>query len=182
MAERARAVYRTNVSYGNIAKRSGHWSDRLPGIDADLAAMKAKVHEDMAASRSRRSAAAEIQAATARPSRKRVAYAHTPPESFRPGQAVALSLAVPAEKGGTAVRAVRLRYRHANQAERWRALDASGGNGTYTADIPAQYTESPYPLEYYFELEDTLGVAWMIPGFNNTLSNQPYFAVYKRRM
>jgi hypothetical protein len=144
--------------------------------------MKAKVHEDMAASRSRRSAAAEIQAATARPSRKRVAYAHTPPESFRPGQAVALSLAVPAEKGGTAVRAVRLRYRHANQAERWRALDASGGNGTYTADIPAQYTESPYPLEYYFELEDTLGVAWMIPGFNNTLSNQPYFAVYKRRM
>ena len=44
MAERAKNVYRANVSYGSIPKRSGHWLDRLPGIDSDLAAMKTKIH------------------------------------------------------------------------------------------------------------------------------------------
>ena len=31
-----------------------------------------------------------------------------------------------------------------------------------------------------FELEDGTGAQWMYPGFNETLSNQPYFAVCKR--
>ena len=43
MAERAKNVYRANMSYGSIPKRSGHWLDRLPGIDADMAAMKTKI-------------------------------------------------------------------------------------------------------------------------------------------
>ncbi len=30
-------------SYGSIPKRSGHWLDRLPGIDSDIAAMRTKI-------------------------------------------------------------------------------------------------------------------------------------------
>lgn len=181
MAERARSVYQQNISYGSVAKRSGHWSDRLPGVNQDLEAMKAKVQADLAEARTRRQALDEIRAATGRPRRPRPACVHTPPRSFRPGQALALSLAVAGDESGASVRAVRLLYRHVNQAERWNGVNASPGNGIYVAAIPAQYTKSPYPLEYYFELEDGSGAAWMHPGFNNTLSNQPYFAINKRK-
>jgi hypothetical protein len=52
--------------------------------------------------------------------------------------------------------------------------------GRYTGTIPAEYTQSEYPLQYYFELQDRKGAAWMHPGFNKTFSNQPYFAVSRR--
>jgi len=78
------------------------------------------------------------------------------------------------------VRSVRLRYRRVNQAERWNVLDLDGENGIYAAAIPSEYTRSEFALEYYFELSDAKGVEWMYPGFNKTLSNQPYFTVCKR--
>ncbi len=180
MAERPRSVYRANVSYGSIPRRSGHWSDRLPGIDADLVAMKAKVQANLVESPHRGSAIDEAMTALRRPQETRITCAHTAPRRFTPGQALALSLTVSGGEGGQAVRAVRLRYRHVNQAERWRVVDANAGNGAYAAAIPAEYTESEYPLEYYFELQDTAGKGWIHPGFNKTLSNQPYFAVEKR--
>jgi hypothetical protein len=56
----------------------------------------------------------------------------------------------------------------------------NGQNGNFSCVIPAEYTNSEYPLQYYFELNDEKGSAWLYPGFNETLSSQPYFAVYKR--
>jgi hypothetical protein len=50
---------------------------------------------------------------------------------------------------------------------------------TYTAEIPGEYTNSPYPLQYYFELFNESS-AWFYPAFNETLSNQPYYALYIR--
>jgi len=51
--------------------------------------------------------------------------------------------------------------------------------GTYSAAIPAAYTASPYPLQYYFELR-TATSATLHPPFNPTWSNQPYYAIHKR--
>jgi hypothetical protein len=75
---------------------------------------------------------------------------------------------------------VSLCYRHVNQAERWKSAAMSGQDGHFSGAIPAEYTDSEYPLQYYFELKDEESSAWLFPGFNQTLSNQPYFAVYKR--
>ena len=50
---------------------------------------------------------------------------------------------------------------------------------SYKLAIPAAYTDSPYPLQYYFELH-TATAATLHPAFNPTLSNQPYYAVYVR--
>jgi hypothetical protein len=41
MAERAKAVYAADISYGRVLKRRGHWADKLEGIDKDIAAMRA---------------------------------------------------------------------------------------------------------------------------------------------
>ena len=184
MAKRALTVYRANVSYGSIPIRCGHWSDRLPGIDADLAAMAAAVKANGAQANPaepapRVSALDEALASLAPPQQNRITCAHTAPLHFTPGQELALSLTLASDQGNQTAPAVRLLYRRVNQAERWRAVEANVGNGAYTASIPAAYTQSEYPLEYYFELEDTAGKAWMHPGFNKSLSNQPYFVVEK---
>ncbi|MFZ0305119.1 MAG: hypothetical protein WAL75_20680 [Terracidiphilus sp.] len=178
MAERARGVYRADVSYGSAAKRRGHWSDRLPGIDADLAAMKTRVQASLVGRSHRSGAIDEIRAALGQTNR--VKCAHTAPGNFRPGHALTLSLAISGGEGGQVVRTVRLLYRHVNQAERWNAVDADHHDSAYAASIPAEYTGGEFPLEYYFELEDKTGKAWMYPGFNETLSSQPYFVAEKR--
>ena len=180
MAQRAKTVYRADVSYGSIPKRRGHWSDRQPGIDADLAAMKSKVQATPAFEGARVDVTREIRAVTERPQPINVQCAHTPPASFIPGRALALSMGVSGAEGVRQVSSVRLLYRHVNQAEHWRAAGASKSDGIFAASIPADYTQSPYPLQYYFKLEDGSGNAWMYPGLNATLSNQPYFAIVKR--
>src|SRR5579872_2939680 len=176
MAERANLVYRSDVSYGRVPKRRGHWSDRLAGIDTDITAMQAKVQAGAAPIADDHGTQA-IRAATGRRQRPFVACTHTPPASFHPGQSVALSLDV---SGGGLLAAVHLFYRHVDQAERWTSVEASRENGRYIASIPAEYTQSDFSLEYYFVLEDRNGSKWMFPGFNRTLSNQPYFAIDQR--
>jgi hypothetical protein len=76
--------------------------------------------------------------------------------------------------------AVRLYYRHVNQAERWVSADMQSGHEGYRAAIPGDYTQSAYPLQYYFELQRGMDAAWLYPAFNATLSNQPYYAIAKR--
>jgi hypothetical protein len=180
MAGRANRVYRSNVSYGAIPKRRGHWSDRLPGIDTDVAAMQTKVQPASASTGPSQNTAEAIRAATGRPSRPSVRSDHTAPNTFQPGQPLFLSLAVAPSAGGAVPSSVRLYYRHVNQAERWTSIETSSQNGRYAGAIPAEYTNSIYPLQYYFQLEGGKGASWLYPGFNRTLSSQPYFAVYKR--
>jgi hypothetical protein len=49
--------------------------------------------------------------------------------------------------------------------------------GRSIGTIPADVTDSPYPIQYYVELRDNPGRAWLYPGLDETLSNRPYFVV-----
>ena len=164
MAERARTVYAADVSYGKIPQRRGHWSDRLAAIDSDLAAMKSVI-------------AAQPGSATADPptppQRLMTQTHHIAPERFQPGADLPIVL------NGAGDVSVRLFYRHVNHGERWLSMAMSQEGDTFRAAIPAAYTSSPYPLQYYFVLEKGAQAA-LYPGFNATFSNQPYFAVWKR--
>jgi hypothetical protein len=173
MASRANGVYRADITYGDVPMRKGNWSDRLPAIDTDLAAMKEKLQTPSAPAGSAQNAASAIQAATGRPKRMSVPCTHTPPSSFHPGQPLSLTLKV------TGPSVVKLYYRHVDQAERWTSTEMKKTGDEYTAAIPGDYTNSAFPLQYYFELERE-DVAWLYPAFNATLSNQPYYAIAKR--
>ncbi len=50
----------------------------------------------------------------------------------------------------------------------------------FSAQLPADYTDSPYALTYYFELRDAGGRVTLFPGFNSTLGNVPYFTARQR--
>src|SRR5205085_6644483 len=137
----------------------------------DVAAMAAKLEKAGKTESSPRAAAA-IQQALGRPSRSAWACHHSPPGRFRAGQPVPLELGV--EKK---LVSVRLFYRHVDQAERFESVEMQVKGPRYTAAIPATYTDSEYPLEYYFELRESPDSATLSPGLGQELTNQPSFVI-----
>ncbi|MGA8110114.1 MAG: hypothetical protein WB974_11800, partial [Acidobacteriaceae bacterium] len=177
MAERAKSVYRADIGYGDVPMRRGHWMDRLPAIDVDLAAMQAKL-QGAAPQNTSPEAERAVQSAIGKPTRPSVPVTHTPAESFTPGQPLPVVLIA----GGEAMEpniAARLHYRHVDQAERWTWVEMERVGRGYRAAIPGACTQSAFPLEYYCELRRG-PEAWMVPGFDGSLSNQPYYAVWRR--
>ena len=77
------------------------------------------------------------------------------------------------------VGSVLLYYRHVNHAERYKTIEMKQDGKSFRAEIPAGYTDSLYPLEYYFEVRENPDKVWLYPGFNKSLTNQPYFVVRK---
>lgn len=172
-AGKASGAYLSDITVGEKSELRGHWLDRLPAIDEDIVAM-IKILEQTPVSKARPQETVNkaIKEIKGRPARLMSDCHHIQPERFKAGLALDLSLSfskVPAS--------VRLYYRHISQAERFEYLDMqiSGQNGHVT--IPAEYTNSPYPLQYYFELKESKGNATLYPGFASDLMNQPYFIV-----
>jgi hypothetical protein len=168
MAERAKAVYAADVSYGEIPQRRGHWSDRLAAMDADIEAMARLVGAYAVAAEFGPTTPSTIPA-----SRLMTQAHHIAPERFAPGADLPIVLT------GAGDVSAQLFYRHVNQGERWQSMAMSQEGDSFRAAMPGAYTNSPYPLQYYFVLTKGTQTA-LYPGFNVTLSNQPYFAVWKR--
>ncbi len=106
--------------------------------------------------------------------RPTIAAHHTPAQSFHPGSDLALAVTTP-----TAVTSAILWYRHVNHGERWLSTPMQKVLSSHTAAISAAYTDSPYPLQYFFEFH-TAAAATLHPPLNATWSNQPYYAIHKR--
>jgi hypothetical protein len=171
MAMRAKVVYTSDVSYGDIPQRRGHWMDRILAFDTDIAAMEKKVAEK---NPNAKSVTAALQVAKMRIVRPAMEATHKSVKKFHPGAELPITF----DAGKTASEVV-LWYRHVNQAERWKSVPMKRSGESYYASIPADYTNSPFPLQYYFELR-TAKAAWLYPAFNAMLSNQPYFDIYER--
>src|SRR5439155_11542598 len=82
-------VYVSDITAGELPHLRGHWLDRLPAMDADIAAMSKKLEAAKAGEPQPRVQAA-IAEVLGRPSRFPVALSHTPPQRFRPGQPLAI--------------------------------------------------------------------------------------------
>jgi hypothetical protein len=187
MAERAKGVYRADISYGSSAMRRGHWIDRLAHIDDDIAAMHQQL--EMKATAPGQDATAALARMTARVRRPAILLDHAPAGSFRPGEALPVLLGVDQRAAGLSLSLV-LHYRHVNHAERWQAAPMIQERRTFHAAVPAAYTNSPYPLQYYFEViaegarlgppNPSVKTAWLHPSLNATLANQPYYVVWRR--
>ena len=103
-------------------------------------------------------------------------YAHVPLAGFEPGQPVTIGLRIQPTVEGLPI-SVRLHYRHVNQAEPYRVAGMAGGDEAYSATIPGDYTDSAYPLQYFFELRRGSTQAWLYPGLSKDLANQPYLVI-----
>jgi hypothetical protein len=175
MATWAQGVYVPDITFGLEKQLRGHWPDRLAAIDEDIADMAKRTPAQPADGASPAVIAQSIRTVPGRAPRPVTRVAHTPPASFRPGQPVTVQLVL--QDRQPPVSGVRLCYRQVHQALSYQTADMQAQGTCYGATIPGEYSNSPYPLEYYFELRDRAGRAWLYPGFDGTLANQPYFVV-----
>lgn len=166
VAEVTEGIYQSDVTFGNRSSEHGHWTDRLPAIDQDLAALQSQ-HAGTPSSAAPRRDLPEVS----RGARTRVQ--HDPVTSFTPGADVFIEVSVGEQFTGT----MKLLYRHLNQGEDYRRVTMDRRLGRYTAAIPGEYSDSPYPLVYLFTVHDESGDAWLEPGLDETLANQPYHVV-----
>ncbi|MCM3689696.1 hypothetical protein [Neobacillus niacini] len=170
--EATKDVYTDDITYGYVSFMRGHWADRLPAIEEDIRNMENQIQ----LARNNVSSK-EIEKAKnwlLNQQMELPAYNHIPPKSFERGQSVQISLNIqdiPSDYQ------VYLNYRHANQAESYQSIKTVRDADLFTADIPASYTDSPYPIIYFFEFENDEKQKRTCPGFDKNLSNQPYFSI-----
>jgi hypothetical protein len=172
MAESARGIYVSDVTVGELPWLRGHWLDRLPAIDNDIADM-AKRLPGLPQTEPAPRIKAAIAAALGRSQRPPANFSHSP-EPHLPSQgALYLELKAP----DTA--SVSVWYRHFNQAETFHKTEMLPlpESDRHRASIPASYTDSPFPLQYYFEIRQGPEQVWLYPGFDANRANQPYFVV-----
>lgn len=172
LADVARGVYQSDVTVGELPQLRGHWLDRLPAIEEDIAALEKKL-EQAGVNKVRQSGIQKhIAEVLGRPRREIVSARHIPPAAFRAGEPLELGLTI--QKSPSAAR---LYYRHVNQEERFQVTSLQQRSGRYLAMIPGTYTNSPYPIQYYFQIQHDSGNASLHPGIGRGLMNQPYFVV-----
>jgi hypothetical protein len=200
--EQGRA-YRDDITVGGEPWLRGHWSDRLAAIDDDLGDMETELastptgparasersgrHERATASLTRAPGGQEVatQTVASRDDTPPLAdldvlppaaeYEHIPPTMFQPGQPLTIEIGVRLSEGGRP--SVLLHYRHLNQAEAYEVVEMESDDGRFRATVPAAYTDSKYPLLYFFEIRSGSLVAWLYPGLRDDLANRPYFVV-----
>jgi hypothetical protein len=182
LAERARGVYAADVSYGPEKHQRGHWLDRLAAIDEDIAAMEKQKaisdqNQDSGAAVAHGQIAQAIRDALGRPVRPANRWHHTPASVFQPGTPLPVELQVEKSKASPDPISVRLLYRHVDQAEKYEMAEMKQHDGDHHVEIPAAYAQSPYALQYFFEVHEGPQQAWLLPGFDPNLANQPYFVV-----
>jgi hypothetical protein len=173
IAERARNVYQPDITVGGEAFLRGHWLDRLAAIDEDIADMAQRLEQTQGSDTRQPRIGSAIKEALGRPQRVSAPVVHTPPARFRPGQRLEIELLI------LELRAISawLYYRHVNQAERYMSVPMTKQGNRYRATIPAPYTDTLYPLQYYFELKEGPDTAWLYPSFGPGFASPPYFTV-----
>jgi hypothetical protein len=182
LAAKAREGYVSDITFGRAAHLRGHWTDRLEAIDRDIAALEtpAAPVSGQAASLLRPERVEQaIRAILSRPQRPRLLLKHTPPAPFRRGAPVTLVTSLDSAGKQAALASLRLLYRRINQEEPYLDLEMERQGDTYRAVLPGHYTDSPFSLQYFFIGRFADGTAGLAPGFNPTLSNQPYYVVHQ---
>ncbi len=174
-----KGVYVADVTFGEGWFQRGNWSDRIAAIDRDISALQLKGSgppQPAVSALPREKVAALIASTLGRPSRPGTqGLAHVPPNSFRRGRAVPLELNFAAASAG--ISTVQLYYRHTHQADPWHAVPMRPGASGYQGEIPGEFTDRYYPLQYYFEVSRADGQSWLYPGLGPDLTQQPYFVV-----
>ncbi|SEP73267.1 hypothetical protein [Microlunatus flavus] len=161
-------VYVDDLRFGPESSEHGHWSTRVAGIDADVAALRAELEAAGGGDVDARPVAAPARFVGG-------SLRHEAPAAFVRGEDLVLRLDAAAEEG---LADVTLHYRHVDQSQAFRSAKASQDERGFSASVPADYTATTYPLMYFFETVHRDGRRGVHPGFGPELSEQPYVVVH----
>ena len=162
-------LYQDDLTYGPQSWLRGSWHARLPEIRAELLDLEALRgggrHETIAPTAAVAAAIAAME--TRRPVRGDPGIVEAA-KHFDAGQPFRVWIAGPADAEPV------LHYRHVNQAERWQTMPMRQAGEGFAAEIPGEYTRSPFHLQYFVSLTRE-GASILCPGLRDNLANEPYF-------
>jgi hypothetical protein len=165
-----RGVYREDVTFGFMPHMRGHWADRLDAIEEDIANMEKKLSLP-----NKGPALSEASDAILRSKADVRGFSHTPPVEFVKGQDINLRAEMP-----DYARVVRLHYRHVNQSESYNVVEMKAEGKSYGAAIPGGFTDSVYPVMYFFEAVNGANAGTFLPGIGEVMDNQPYYVIREK--
>ena len=183
-AASATGVYRDDITFGPGKHQRGHWKDRLSAIDDDIADMEALFRQPAKFGAAAQSPDLATMVTAIRgvfetppaPTKINLQQFHSPQVSFKRGDPIRLEATLPRALPSQ-VSAVLLRYRRVNQVESWVSLPLVQDGKVWRGEIPREYTDSPFPLQYHFELRQSEKGAWYVPDLENRWHGQPYYVV-----
>jgi hypothetical protein len=183
-AAEARPVYRSDVTFGPESFQRGHWLDRLSAIDADLADMEKLLknqdpNQSSPSGKEKDAVERAIKAVLSEsitPTPQFPADSHIPIASFQRGQPLFIKFEHRANPKPTAIY---VHFRRVNQGEVWQSNPMNLMQDTFRAQISGRYADSPFPIQYYFELRPKSGAPFLYPGLSLSpaLNTQPYFVI-----
>lgn len=176
LADRAKDAYAADVTFGFDQHLRGHWRDRIAAIDADIADMERRVETANAGPAAPPERLQQALNGAGLVTLPEIECRHEPARTFQPGQPLTIDLS----PRDSRLVSVRLHFRHVNQGELFQDQEMETRPSGYRAAIPAEYTNSPFPLLYFFEMK-TADAAWIHPGLGPDLCNQPYYVVRQAR-
>ncbi len=172
-AEECKDTYLPDLTYGPQPWLRGRWDDRLPAIEKDISDMESVASQDTIKRtidcKAGKSIVARILAWS---TPQRDDCHHVPPIGFLRGTDIDLSCRLANGSRNT----VHLYYRRVDQSECWQSLVLDWHDGCYSGCITGGYTDTSYPLQYYFEI-DKGSYSVLCPGLTEDLSNEPYFTI-----
>jgi len=181
LAEQAKGVYVPDITFGPEYFQYGQWFDRLAAINEDIADMEKLLSptpvSGMAPKVDRKILETAVRYALARPRydiNPPFAGLHEPPVSFRRGQPLTIVASPPVLSN---ISGLHLRYRHVNQGETWQSIEMEQAEKDVRTVIAADYTDSPFPMQYYFQIRTQSGGTWFCPGLEHPWRGQPYYFV-----
>jgi hypothetical protein len=188
LAEQAREPYVPDITYGYDYFMHGHWLDRLPAMDDDIADMEkllnnardSVIHDRQPPKidlKTIKRAMRTVLTKSRSDENPPLAILHEPSLSFQRSEPLPLVAHVPNVSGPALISGARLRYRHVNQGEVWQVMEMERVGNDYRIVIAADYTDSPFPLQYYFQIRNDAGQTWLHPGLKPGWHGQPYFFV-----
>jgi hypothetical protein len=183
-AAEAKSVYRSDVTFGPEYFQRGHWLDRLEAIDADLADMEKflknqDTKQSSLSAKEKDTVERAIKAVLSEeiaPTPHFPADAHVPIPAYHRGQPLFVKFE---HRGNPKPTAIYLQFRRVNQGETWQSTPMVLMQDTFRGQIPGIYADSPFPIQYFFDIRTRSGPPICYPGLSLSpgLSTQPYFIV-----
>jgi len=168
----SRNIYLPDLTYGPQSWLRGRWDDRLPAIEEDIVDMKNILLLSKIKNKNDHKIDCLINKMTRWKISQNIKTKHFCPKKFILGNRIILSCKINKKK----ITKGFLHYRKVNQLEKWHKQQINLKNNNFIGIIPSGYTNTNYPLQYYFEFNDK-NISFFAPGFNNSLSNQPYYTL-----
>jgi len=172
LARVASGAYAKDITFGPEPQLRGHWLDRLAAIEKDISAIESlppPANNNATDPQTLAALLDEIANPPKPPAMPDIQY--QPPKSIHRGDSLRIQIPVPK----TPV-SLRLCYRHLNQAEPYQYINMRQRYESIDATIDGSFTDSPFPLQYYFQWRTPDGVG-IYPGFAENFRGQPYFVV-----